>query len=158
MAITQYEDATYLEAVYAALFALLKPATAASGITLASSQRTLQVPDEIPIPQQPCLMQVNGPIRAEQKEFSLTKWTITAVAVLYMRADGSSEPGVLPATQANNWVWATARAFETQPPYEKQTLGGLVYHAWIEGEVLTEVQNQQIVITIPIFILAGPVG
>jgi len=156
----QYEDPTYLEAVYAALFSLLQSAVFASGVKLVTSQRAVEIPDEVPIPNQPCLMQIQGPMRAEQKEFALAKWTLTAVAVIYMRADGASvgSQSPLPATVANYLIWGIKNVFDTQPPYEKQTLGGLVYHTWIEGEVLPEIQDQQIVITIPIFMLAGPVG
>ena len=163
MPVTQFEDPKYLEAVYAALLTQLKTAAFAGGLTLNSSSRAVEIPDKVPTADQPALRLVNGPMRVEQKEFGLAKWTITAVAAVYMRADGSSDPNVadLAATNANYVVWGLAQAL--QPPgtpqqYEKQTLGGLVYHCWIEGEVFTEVQAQQIVIAVPIFILAGPSG
>jgi hypothetical protein len=54
-------------------------------------------------------------------------------------------------------IWGIRKAFETTPPYEKQTLGGLVVHAWIDGEVLPEVTSEQILITVPIYMIAGPV-
>jgi hypothetical protein len=158
--VIQFENPVYIETVYATLFATLQAATFASGVSLASSQRIVELPVEVPTANQPCLMQVQGPMRVEQKEFALAKWIFTAVAVIYLRADGAAagSQGVLPSTQANYLVWGIQNAFATQPPYEKQTLGGLVYHAWIEGEIFTEIQDQQIIITIPIYILAGPNG
>ncbi len=154
MAVAQYDDPDYLEQVYAALFALLSAATFQSGVKLASSQRVVQIPDEVPIANQPCLMQVQGPMRPEQKEFALSKWTVTAVAVIYLRSDGTAAA----VQQVNYLIWGLKNAFNTQPPYEKQTLGGLVYHAWIEGEVFMETQDEQMVLTLPIFMLAGPSG
>jgi hypothetical protein len=158
--VIQYENPAYMEAVYAALFALLQTATFASGVSLVSYQRVVEIPDEVPAANQPCLMQVQGPMRVEQKEFALAKWTFTAVAVIYLRADGAAagSQGMLAATQANYLSWGIQSVFTTTPPYEKQTLGGLVYHAWVEGEVHTEIQDQQVIITVPIYILAGPSG
>ncbi len=158
--IVQFEDPAYLEAVYAALFALLQKGVFAGGVKLASAQRVVEIPDQVPVANQPCLMQVQGPMDVSQKEFALAKWTMTAVAVIYLRADTTAttaDPS-LPATQANYLVWGIANAFAAQPPYEKQTMGGLVYHAWIEGAIHTEIQDQQMVLTIPIYILAGPVA
>ena len=160
MPITQFEDPTYLEAVYAALFYLLEQAKFAGNVKFQTSQRVVVVPDQIAPADQPTLVMVQGPLRAEQKEvFGPTKWTLTAMAVIYLQADPSQNPNPLPATLTNYLVWGIQTVLGlTAPPYSKQTLGGLVCHCWIEGEVLTEVAEQQVVVTIPIFILAGPVG
>ena len=157
---TQYEDPGYLEAVYAALFARLSSAVFADGSKFVTTSRVLDVPDQVSAANQPALVLAPGPLHAEQREaFSLTKWTITAIAAVYFQADGSLNPNPLPATQAANYVWGLqAVLLSTQPPYQKQTLGGLVYHAWIEGEVMMNVTEQQVVIVVPIFILPGPVN
>lgn len=163
--VTQFEDPEYLEAVFSALFDKLKGATFPDGITLKSSARVVVPPDSIPPADQPALIQIQGPQHAEQRElFGPTKWIFTAIAAVYLRADTSAlnpanPSSPLPITTANRVVWALTQALgNTQPPYQKQTLGGLVYHCWIEGEVIPEVVDQQMVITIPINILPGPVG
>ena len=155
-----YTDPTYLEAVYAALFARLQTAVFPGAIALNKRARMVLVPDEVAVADQPALILVQGPMHAEQKElFGPTKWTLTALAVVYFRADVSTvSPSPLPATLANYMVWGLANALGTLPPYQKQTLGGLVEHCWIEGAVSVEVVSEQVVITVPIYLLAGPVG
>lgn len=161
--VTQFEDLNYLEAAYDALFTTLKGAAFAGGLKLQTAQRAVEPPSNLQPEVQPALVLINGPIHVEQKEFGLAKWTLTAVAAVYIWGEGASVGSQLqlPATVANRIVWGFAQAL--QPPaspqmYEKQTLGGVVYHAWIEGAVLTEVQAQQIVVTVPIMMLAGPNG
>ena len=156
---TTYDTATYLEEVYAALLALLTNATFAAGVTLKRIQRATVVPDTVPVVDQPALILIEGPLHAEQKDaFALAKWTFTALAVIYVRADGAATgQNPLPITTANYIIWGIKNAFNTAPPYGKQTLGGLVHHAWIEGEVLPEVSSEQMIITVPIYMLAGPV-
>jgi hypothetical protein len=158
---TAFTDPTYLEEVYAALATLLAGATFAAGVTLKSVRRAFMVPDSVPPADQPALILVQGSLPVEQKDlFSVAKWTFTAVAVIYVRAEGTAPPDQDPlsVTQANYLIWGIKNVFETKPPYQKQTLGGLVYHAWIEGEVFPNVTSEQILITVPIYMLAGPVN
>lgn len=161
MTATAFDDLTYLEQVYAALFTLLQGATFAAGITLKTSMRAFMVPDQVAPADMPALVLVEGPMRVEQKEvFGPAKWTLTAIAALYVRAEGTAAPNQSPlsVTTANSLIWGIRKAFETTPPYQKQTLGGLVVHAWIDGEVLPDVTSEQILITVPIYMLAGPVN
>src|SRR5208282_3586061 len=159
MSITQYDDPSYLESVYAALLAQLETASFAGNVTLETVRRTFDVPDEIPAADQPALVLVEGGLLAEQKTaFALTKWTFSALALFYLRADPAAKQGAgtLPVTQANYLIWGIKGSFDTKPPYGRQTLGGLVQHAWIEGMIIPEVQAEQILISIPIYMLAGP--
>lgn len=157
---TSFDDPTYLEQVYQALFDQLVGATFPTGLTLKNPQRVVVTPDDIPVANQPTLLLFPGPLHVEQTAFALAKWTFTAIAVLYVRADGAAQnQDPLPATVANYLVWGLARALApTNPPYQKQTLGGLVYHCWFEGDVIPEVANEQMVLTLPILIEAGDVG
>jgi hypothetical protein len=68
--------------------------------------------------------------------------------------------GPATATEANLLLWGIVTALSGVPPpaYEKQTLGGIVYHCWIEGEVTIELLVEQAIMAIPVFILAGDVG
>jgi hypothetical protein len=153
-----FEDPLYLEAVYAALFALLQTSPLPSGMAFKLSQRVSIVPETIPVGSMPALLLMPGPIQAEQKNFSLTRWMFTAVAVVYLRGEAQPINQIPLSSTLVNWVlWGIASVFQTKPPYQKQTLGGLVYHCWIEGEIFPETQDQQIVLTIPIRMLAGNV-
>jgi hypothetical protein len=161
---TLFTDPDYLEAVYAALFAQLQTAQFAGDIEIQTFQRVVVVPEQIAVADQPALILVQGPMRAEQKDFSLTKWTMTALVAVYLQSQAALSPNSvqLSATQANYIVWGISNALNTNPlsknPYEKQTLGGLVYHCWVEGDVETAIGESQIVVSIPIFMIAGPVG
>lgn len=155
-----YFDPTYLESVYAALFAQLQTATFAGGLKVQTWQRAHLVPDELPVASQPAVIQVQGPMHVEQKEvFGPAKWTVTALLVIYVRADSTAlGQNPLPATLANYVIWGLTQSLETTPPYEKQTLGNLVYHCWIEGAVSIEATREQMVFTVPIYMILGPVG
>jgi len=161
MSVTQYEDPQYLEAVYAALFALLSETQLPNSMVWNSKTRVVQVPDQIPPASQPSLLMVEGAIEAQEKQvFGPVKWIIHALALIYFRSDGTvSSPNPLAATVANRIIWALSRQIEaTQPPYQKQTLDGLVYHCWVDGGIYADLVEQQVIIVAPITILPGPVG
>jgi hypothetical protein len=157
----EFYDATYLEQVYAALFDKLKAAKFPDGTGFRLSARVVEAPDEVALTNQPALFQVQGPLEVVQQQgFSLAKWTFTALAIVYARTDGAAplEQQTLAQTIANNIVWALMLALTPTPHEVQQTLDGLVYHCWFEGQVFTEVQNDQMIITVPVYILPGPVG
>jgi hypothetical protein len=158
-----YDDPTYLESVYAALFTMLQGATFQSGFSIKTFSRAVDAPPKVPAIDQPALVLVGGPMHGEQSQVftgsSTTRWTLTALAIIYVRADSAAmQQDPLPSTIANYLVWGIVNAFATSPPTERQTLGGLVYHAWIEGEIAPHLISEQIVIAIPIYMLAGPWG
>lgn len=152
---TQFTDPTYLESVYAALFAQIQTATFAGGIKINTWLRSLLVPDEVPPASQPAVVQVKGPMHGEQKEvFGPTKWTLTALLLIYLRADSTAmHQSPLPDTLTNYLAWGLQAALGTEPPNERQTLGGLVHHCWIEGQIGFEASKEQIVISVPVYIL-----
>lgn len=160
MAVTQFSDPAYLEAVFAALLTQLQTAQFEGSNAMQSWTRTVEAPDQIPVSNMPAAVLVQGDLLAEQKQvFGATKWTFSALLLIYLRADSSQvNPNPLPATLVNYFVWGIFKSLWGKPPYGKQTLGGLVEHAWLEGQVHQEVANEQLVIMIPIMILAGPSG
>src|SRR5690242_6172659 len=50
----------------------------------------------------------------------------------------STDPECVPITAMNNIIDAIFTALRPQFPAEEQTLGGLVAHCWIEGEILKD--------------------
>lgn len=157
---TNFFDPTYLEKCHAALFAQVQTAQFAGGLKVKTFGRIVIPPDNVNVADMPALYQVPGPLHAHQSEFSLTKWTFVAFWLLYLRADATQPtPNPLPSTEAFNLIWGImGTLLSAGPPYEKQTLGGLVYHAWIEGQVSVETSAEQIVVGIPVYMLAGDVG
>jgi hypothetical protein len=158
---TQFNDPAYLEQVYAALFALLTSATFANGLTFETASRVVVEPAEVPPANQPALLLYPGPLDADQREqklFGVTKWTFTALAMIYIQANSQvSDPTPLPATLANYFIWGIQNVLTSQLG-KRITLGGLVDHCWIQGAVVPQVVNEQMTISIPIYILAGPSG
>ncbi len=157
--VINFFDPTYLEAVYAALFAQIQTSTFAGGVKINQFLRAMYPPDAAAVSNQPALYQVPGPLHSISKDFALPKWVFTAILMIYLRS-GSAQPvpNPLPQTLAYYLIWGIMNSLLTNLPYEKQTLGGLVYHCWIEGEVGVDTASEQTTIAIPVFIDAGNVG
>jgi len=156
-----YNDADFLEQVYDALFARVSTAlfpqgTFPGGNGFQTALRVVDVPDNVPPAAQPALYQIQGAMNGSQRAaFGPQRWELDVFEVVYLRADGAvpSKQQVVPDTVANYVVWGVFQALQPTTPGEKQTLGGIAYHAWIEGPVVPEVAEQQVVIVIPIKVL-----
>ena len=59
-------------------------------------------------------------------------------AEIYIYTDAGKDPNVIPATDLNKLVDAVDAALAPSPVTGRQTLGGLVSHCWIEGDVMTD--------------------
>lgn len=139
------------EAIFVALFDLLK---AVPGITVA--ERRLRHWSDVQSAEQPYLCLAQGGQTAQQGDPAKgvpTKWTLEADIYLYALTTG----GQTPSTVLNPIVDAVESALQPQyPDIEKyQTLGGLVQHCWIEGNIDTDegTLGDQAVAVIPIKIL-----
>lgn len=80
-------------------------------------------------------------------------WTLKATLHLYVH--GAADPSVSPSTRLNELLDAIEAAIAVPEGEPAQTLGGLVQHAWIAGEIETDegVLGDQAVAIIPIDIL-----
>jgi hypothetical protein len=154
--VIQYEDPTYLEAVYAALFEKLKTAVFPGGIALKITERRVEPPADMA--EQPAMVLVPGPFEVKQEHFGLSKWTLTAHAVVYVRVNNLEGDSELAARTCNYIFWGLYQSLLPARDGEKQTLGGLVYHCWAEGTGGIEVINEQAIVALPIYISAGPYG
>jgi hypothetical protein len=153
-----FYQADYLEQVYVALFNQVRCARMPDGTEMfKTALRVVDTPDDVAPAAQPALFQVQGPIAASQSVKGGDKWEASAMLVVYVRADGAipSQQQMLPDTVANYIVWGIKSAMtnSTLQGNVLQTLGGLVYHAWIDGAVIPAVADQQIVIAVPVKIL-----
>lgn len=123
-----------------------------------STSRKGQMWDNVPPANQPSLMLFQVAEEGTQKQaIGLYKWTIKFWCLIYLRADATdADSGATVETQINSILDAIEKAM--QPIIgEKQTLGGLVNNAWIEGDVVvdTGIIDQQCAIVIPILAQTG---
>jgi hypothetical protein len=119
------------EVIYTALFNLLQ---GIDGIETFS--RILAHWDDVSASQQPALYMTVVSQRAEQVTGLPTKYVLDAKIWLYTHRDSAGE---IPSVAINRILDALDAALKPLPgPSFKQTLGGLVEHCWIDGEIGTD--------------------
>lgn len=145
------------EDAIAALWTLLQGLVLPNGLAWGERSRGIKQFDQVAAGSQPALFMQQGPQRASRRrEQGITTWEWTAVALVYFRCD----------TLRNDDDWKFANTLldsieallQGKPPGSRQTLGGVVYDCYIDGEVgLYESIDDanQAVITVPITILTG---
>ena len=146
------------EAIWSALFAKLQTV---SGIVTFS--RRLKLWSDVAIADQPALFlteryeDVNvAPHMAVNRPGLNSLSVITADCYLYANTD--TDPSIAPSTILNPLVDAVFAALAPDNVVSnKQTLGGLVSHCWIEGRITTDegVLHPQGVVIIPILMKAA---
>lgn len=157
---------TSTEAVYTALFTLLSQATVGGSPAFVSSARRLPAISNVLPAQQPALYFLEGEEETVERDIGLPvdKYSLAAVVLF----QSSASPGTVASTQMNalrdaviNQIrFFTLGAGGTVVPKqlgEPQTLGGIVYHVYVEGKILKNegLQTQQGAIVFPIKILTG---
>lgn len=141
------------ETIYQALFDRLRLAT---GVKTAS--RRLKHWNDVPAKDQPALYTAQGGEVPEQVRGVPTKWRLSVDVYLYVTVPKDTD---IPATALNGLIGAIRDAMAPPEGLDRlkgvQTLGGLVSHAWISGqiEVYDGVLGNQAVAMIPIEILTA---
>lgn len=141
------------EQVSAALFNLLKTA-----YPWVKSARAAQMWDAVGSTNQPYMAVFAVGNEAKEQARALTRWRMKFVCLVYLRADQSQvDAGTTVETTINQIIDAVDAALVGPIKGERQTLGGLVEHAWIEGEIFidTGIVDQQCAILIPILASTG---
>jgi hypothetical protein len=140
------------EAAYAALFARL---SAVRGFNTISRQ--LKHWSDVAQPDQPALFQAQGrQVTQATADNMPTRWRLLAELYVYVRND---DPALgFSCTALNNLVDAIEGALQPPPGFERQTLGGVVEHCRIAGDIETDegVLGAQAVAIIPIEIIPEP--
>lgn len=133
------------EAIYSALFGLV------SGCApFAVTSRVLK--DWADTPAQPALYQMqSGEVAHEGFPGLPLRWTLSVRLFIYAQGDGGT--GGVPSQALNPLLDAVEQALA--PAVGKQTLGGLVESAWIDGQVnvYEGVLGQQAVAIVPVSVL-----
>jgi hypothetical protein len=96
-----------------------------------------------------------GETPAQDQAWGITKYLIHYLGLVYFRAD--PVPDFISDQVSNPLLDALDLAMQGTPPGEKQTLGGKVENAWIEGRewINTGVQKDQYALGIFINVLTG---
>jgi hypothetical protein len=145
------------EPIFAALFALGQTITWTDPETQESvgfgySNRRIQTSDQIPAELMPALLQGVGPEDFKVLAGLPPKRTLSANWLIYYK------PNLTPLTTdplTNAILDGVEGVFVPDSPNGTVTLGGLVAHAWIEGEVFKAAGdlNDQAMIVVPIKLL-----
>lgn len=137
------------EPIYAALFAKLQAAA-----SFKTTSRRLKHFSDVPAIDQPALYVAQRSESATTVPGQPTVWTMNVDVYLYVNNRG--DQNVIPSTLINPLIDAVAASLAPNPIDNKCTLGGLVQHAWIEGQIQTDegVLGDQAVAVIPVVIKA----
>ena len=139
------------EAVAEALYNLLAATQVNNQAAFKSSSRKAKVWSNTNNSDQPAMFLIHtGEQVLQNQVFGLPKYLLHFEILIYARADAN--PSVTPDTLINGLLDAIDAQLQSKPPAERQTLGNLVYHAWIEGEILidTGIIDQQIAVLVPV--------
>ena len=134
------------EPIVAALFAKL-----ASVPGLLTTSRVFRHFAEVPAADQPALYLAPYAQFAVRTRGLPTKWTVDFRAFIYI----SRETSTVPDTVLNQVLDAIELALAPATAAEVQTLGGLCDHAWIEGDIQTDIDTlgSQLLCVVPIRLL-----
>ena len=144
------------EVVATALFNLLKATQVNSAAAFVTTGQNPKIWSNTTPGDQPAMYLIDvGETVVQNQAYGLSKYVLHFEILVYVRADAS--PLAIPATQLRTLRDAIDAQMQSVPPGERQTLGGVVYHAWIEGDVLvdTGILDKQCVIMIPVKVLTG---
>jgi hypothetical protein len=127
-----------------------------ANFSFASMDRRGHVPQNQTIANQPhlCLIELGGKA-VQDSTWGLTKWQLEFWVLVYIRCDAT--PEAVPVTEINAALQAIAEIMQSSPLGERQTLGGIVENAWIDGEILINgaILGDQTSLRIPIQVSTG---
>jgi hypothetical protein len=144
-----------LESIYAALFARAQAVNASSTPFTTMSRRWLPW-DQMNAEQSPGFFQRQPRFAVAGGDRGLPKFTLRVEWYVYLTTDPADLQTVT-ATPINNYATALINAILPTLQGQRQTLGGLVENAYIDGEVLIDegLLSSPAVLLIPITILTG---
>jgi hypothetical protein len=148
------------EAAFSALWTLLQTITPPIGSTWNTKSRRLRLWDKVPVAAQPALFLHKGlEVHSQAHELAMPKYRWTSTVWTYFRVDtvATSDESNVPDVIINNFIDNVEAVLLPTPQGERQTLGNVVYHCFIDGNVATDsgALDNQAVIVIPITIITG---
>jgi hypothetical protein len=152
-----YQRATRNQ-VNVALFNLLKSMPVPAGFAFVTQSLRLKQWDDVPSAAQPAQFLHQGPQKNDQLPgtLALSKWTWPYTLWIYFRGDSNQwDDANNPVTVINDLVDGVEKVLDPVPG-ERQTLGGLCYHCWMEAALWDDgLVDNQAVILIPITVRMG---
>ena len=135
------------EAIYSALFT--KVSSAAGFVTMS---RRLKHWDDVSAANQPAIFQAQKNETPANVPGLNQVWTLSVDVYIYVHSQ--NDHSVIPSSVLNPLIDAVEYALRPDAVSNKQTLGGLVQHVWIDGAIETDegVLGDQAVAIIPITI------
>lgn len=122
------------ETIFAALLTKAQTAVLNGNPAFVTSSRKFRSWDEVNPVEMPALFIASGNQNAmQQAQYGDIKWRIRALAWIYCMHSPDSE--TIPGTDLNYLLDAFEEALKPTVP-GRQTLGGLVTHAYIDGEIM----------------------
>lgn len=145
------------ETVFQALFERIAFAKIGADPAFVTTSRKFRWWTEVPEAMQPALYQQQEDQRASSdKNYGETLWGLRAIWWIYCQHSPDDE--VVPSTMMNGLMDAVETALLPDPS-GRQTLGGLVEHCYIDGDVVWDEglvpSDIQSVIRVPILIRTG---
>jgi len=120
------------ENIYLALFTLVRNAA-----LFKTASRRLKIWSDVNASDKPAVfLAQRGEIYGQGSEATPQK--VILKADIYIYTNIGKDPNIIPATQLNGLVDAVDTALAGSPVTGQQTLGGLVSHCWIEGDIVLD--------------------
>lgn len=144
-----------LEPIYAALFAIGSSIHGSSTPLTTMSRRWVSW-DQMAPELSPAFYQRQPPFDVAGGARGIPKFELKAEWYVYLATD-PTDFSTVTATALNNYVTALITALQGSLPGAKQTLGGLVENAYVDGKVILDegLISSPAVALIPITILTG---
>lgn len=120
------------ESIYAALFALVS-----GSAPFKTKGRRLKMWGDVNPSEKPAIFVAQRGEKYVQGS-DATPQKVTLKADIFIYTNAGKDPNVIPATTLNNLVDAVDAALAGSIITGRQTLGGLVSHCWIEGDILID--------------------
>lgn len=139
--------------IFGALFDLIQTIPCPVGSRWKTASQKLVQWDKVPPVNQPAIYLYRGPQKAESnKVFGVTKWQLRATLWIYFRTDGLQTSNTYPDQITDPLLDAIEEVFQPSPQVQRNTLGGLVYHCWIDGVIVFDsgISDGQAVCIVPL--------
>lgn len=148
------------EQIYQAVFAFWQGLTVGGAPAFVTATRYARHWDNVSAEEQPALYQMQVRETARYRKGLPTIWTLELKLLVYVRTNAqSSLPNITPSSIFNPLVDAIEAALVVDDPFNNAcTLGGLVSHCAIEGDIEIYEGNlgDEAVVIVPVKILTSP--
>ena len=124
------------ETIYAALFAYFSGLTDGSNPLFKTATRKLKVWEGVEFESQPALLQLQRQETSVKQRGLPYNWSLSIDLYMYVHTGAMNDPDIVPSQLINPLLDAVEASLRIDDLSNNTcTLGGLVYHAYIDGSV-----------------------